>query len=125
MLPRKGRLAQADRVREEEPAFVAARRQHPTVESAIHNLEHRGLDRVRAYGADGFARVVALSVLAFNIHRLGRYCAAGHCNGRNDEPPPDGAANGPTGLNPPARGANPRTPAPARPATGTHPPPNP
>lgn len=71
VLPRKGRLAQADRVREADPAFAAARRQHPAVESAIHNLEHRGLDRVRAYGADGFARVVALSVLAFNIHRLG------------------------------------------------------
>ena len=71
VLPRKGRLNRADRVREEDPAFVAARRQHLAVESAIHNLEHRGLDRVRAYGADGFARVVALSVLAFNIHRLG------------------------------------------------------
>ncbi len=71
VLPRKGRLSRADRVREEDPAFVAARKQHPAVESAIHNLEHRGLDRVRACGPDGFARVVALSVLAFNIHRLG------------------------------------------------------
>ncbi|MDE0371427.1 MAG: hypothetical protein OXI73_02620 [Rhodospirillales bacterium] len=69
-LPRKGRLAQAVRVREANPAFVAARR-YPAVESATHNLEHRGLDRVRVYGAGGFARVVALSVLAFNIHRLG------------------------------------------------------
>ena len=71
VLPRMGRLAKADRARETDPAFVAARRQHPAVESAIHNLEHRGLDRVRAYGADGFARVVALSVLALNFHRLG------------------------------------------------------
>ena len=71
MLPRKGRPSRADRVREEDPAFVAARKQHPAVESAIHNLEHRGLDRVRACGPDGFDRVVALSMLAFNIHRLG------------------------------------------------------
>ena len=71
VLPRKGRLAKADRTREEDPAFVEARRQHPAVESAINNLEHRGLDRVLAYGADGFDRVVALSVLAFNLHRLG------------------------------------------------------
>jgi len=63
VLPRKGRLNRGDRVREEDPAFVAARRQHPAVESAIHNLEHRGLDRMRAYGADGFARVVALGLL--------------------------------------------------------------
>ena len=41
------------------------------MESAINALEHRGLDRVRAHGADGFERVVGLSVLAFNIHRLG------------------------------------------------------
>ena len=33
--------------------------------------EHRGLDRVRSHGADGFARTVALSVLAANLHRIG------------------------------------------------------
>ena len=48
--------------------FVAMRRQHPAVESAINNLEQ--LDRVVACGADGFARVVALSVVALNIHRM-------------------------------------------------------
>ena len=37
----------------------------------INGLEHRGLDRVRHHGADGFARAVALSVLAANLHRLG------------------------------------------------------
>ena len=48
------------------------RRQHPAVESAINSLEHRGLDRVRTHGTEGFARMVALSVLAGNLHRLGR-----------------------------------------------------
>ena len=52
--------------------FATARRQHPAVESAINALEHRGLDRVRTRGADGFARTVALSVLAANLHRLGQ-----------------------------------------------------
>ena len=70
-LPKKGRLSNADRAREEEESFVAARRAHPAIESAIHGLEHRGLDRVRHHGADGFARAVALSVLAANLHRLG------------------------------------------------------
>ena len=51
--------------------FAAMRRQHPAVELAINNLEHRGLDRVRAHGAAGFDRVVSLSVLALNIHRIG------------------------------------------------------
>ena len=72
VLPRKGRLTQAERERESDGAFAAARRQHPAVESAINALEHRGLDRVRAHGADGFERTVALSVLAANLHRLGR-----------------------------------------------------
>ena len=48
------------------------RRQHPAVESAINNLEHRGLDRVRSKGPKGFARTVALAVVALNVHRLGR-----------------------------------------------------
>ena len=47
------------------------RRAHPAVESAFNNLGHRGLDRVRSRGADGFARAVALSVVALNIHRIG------------------------------------------------------
>ena len=71
MLPKKGYLNRAERERAQDEEFVAMRRQHPAVESAINNLEHRGLDRVLAYGADGFARVVALSVVAFNLHRIG------------------------------------------------------
>ena len=70
-LPKKGYLSSADQEREEEEAFVAARRTHPAIESAINGLEHRGLDRVRSHGADGFARTVALSVLAANLHRIG------------------------------------------------------
>ena len=61
-LPRKGRHNRADREREAEEAFAGARQQHPAVESAINNLEHRGLDRVRSHGAEGFAQTVALSV---------------------------------------------------------------
>ena len=66
ILPKKG-----CRIREGEATFVARRKGHPAVASAINNLEHRGPDRVRAHGSDGFERVVGLSVLAFNIHRLG------------------------------------------------------
>ena len=71
-LPGKGRRNRAAREREEAEAFAALRRQHPAVESAINSLEHRGLDRVRSHGTEGFARMVALSVLAGNLHRLGR-----------------------------------------------------
>ena len=71
-LPKKGRLSKADQEREQDETFVAMRRQHPAVESAINNLEQRGLDRVRAKGSDGFAQTVALAVVALNVHRLGR-----------------------------------------------------
>ena len=70
-MPRKGRLSKADRERETAPEFVAARREHAAVESAIHNLEQRGFERVLAHGPEGFARMVALSVLAVNVHRIG------------------------------------------------------
>ena len=56
-LPRKGKLNRIEREREEAEDF--ARQQYPAVESAINNLEQRGLDRVRTHGADGFSgRVV-------------------------------------------------------------------
>ena len=71
VLPRKGRLTKADREREGAPAFVAARRAHAAVESAISNLEQRGLGRVLARGAAGFERMVALSMVALNLHRIG------------------------------------------------------
>ena len=35
------------------------------------HLEHRGLDRMRSHGEDGFERTVALAVLTVNLHRIG------------------------------------------------------
>ena len=70
-LPKKGGKSAAEREREAEPAFAAARRKHSGVESTINNLEHRGLDKVRLRGADGFELAVGLAVVALNIHRLG------------------------------------------------------
>ncbi len=51
--PKKGCLDKADR------------------EPATGNLGHRGLDRILAQGAGGLARVVALSVVALNVRRIG------------------------------------------------------
>ena len=70
-LPKKGRLSQADQAREGAAEFRAARRAHPAVESAINNLEQRGLNRVLSRGPDGFERMVGLGVLAANVHRIG------------------------------------------------------
>ncbi len=71
-MPRKGRLSKADRERGGGEVFRGARRAHAAVESAINNLGHRGLDRVRGHGKEGFARTVALAVPAANVHRPGR-----------------------------------------------------
>ena len=70
-LPRKGRLSGKDKEREGAEEFAQARQQHPAVESAINNLERRGLDRVRTHGKAGFERTVALAVTAANLHRMG------------------------------------------------------
>ncbi len=70
-LPKKGKLGSKDRERQGEEEFVEARRRHPAVESAINGLNHKGCEKVRVHGKEGFARSVALSVLAANIHRLG------------------------------------------------------
>ena len=59
------------RKREQGESFMLTRRRHPAVDSAINNLEHRGLDRFPAYRAVGFAGLVALSVIALNSHRIG------------------------------------------------------
>ncbi len=71
VLPKKGYPDLDERAREAGGEFVAMRRQHPAVESAINDPGHRGPDRVRSRGAGGFARSVALSVVALNIHRIG------------------------------------------------------
>ena len=64
-------LSAWEKAREAEPAIAAARRKHSGAESAVDNLENRGLDRVRLSGLDGFELAASLSVLALYIHRLG------------------------------------------------------
>jgi len=71
ILPKKGRLSEADKARESDPAFVHLRRQHSAVESAIHALGVHGLNKCPDHGLDGFKRYVALAVVARNIQRLG------------------------------------------------------
>ena len=71
-LPRKGYLSVEAKEHQSQEWFQAARQKHPGIEAAINHLEHCGLDRVRDHGERGFARAVALSVLAANLKRLGR-----------------------------------------------------
>ncbi|WP_156830573.1 ISNCY family transposase [Methylobacter marinus] len=71
ILPKKGRLSEADKARESAPEFVRLRRQHSAVESAINALGVHGLNKCPDHGMDGFKRYVALAIVARNIQRLG------------------------------------------------------
>jgi len=71
VLPRKGKLSVQNREIEQSAPFVASRKQHAAVESAINALENHGLDRCPDHGLHGFKRYVALSVLSRNIQQIG------------------------------------------------------
>ena len=71
ILPKKGRLSEADKAREADPEFVRLRCQHSAVESAINALGVHGLDKCSDHGIDGFKRYVALAIVARNLQRLG------------------------------------------------------
>jgi hypothetical protein len=71
ILPKKGKLSQAEAAIEHGEEFLRARRQHSAVESGINALEQHGLDRCPDHGISGFKRYVALSVLSRNLQILG------------------------------------------------------
>lgn len=70
-MPRKGKLSKAAQEEESEAEFVAARRAHAAVEAGIRNLEKHGLGRVMSRSKEGYERMVGLSVVATNVHRIG------------------------------------------------------
>ncbi len=71
ILPKKGKLSKSDKIVEYSEDFVAGRRQHSAVESAINGLENHGLDRCLDHGIYGLERYVSFAVLARNIEKLG------------------------------------------------------
>lgn len=71
ILPKKGKLFEADRERQSSEEFVHGRKQHSAVESGINALENHGLDRCTDHGLCGFQRYVALAVVARNLQILG------------------------------------------------------
>ncbi len=71
VLPKKGKVSSAEKIKTRTGEYRKARRQHSAVESAINALEQHGLDRCPDHGIGGFKRYVALSVLARNLQRIG------------------------------------------------------
>ena len=70
-LPVKGRRNKEAQGRESSTDFIAARKQHPAVESAINALENHGFDRCPDKGTPNFERYAAMAISASNIHHIG------------------------------------------------------
>ena len=71
ILPKKGRLNSADKVRQSERKWQTRKDAHSAVESDINCLEHHGLDRCPDKGYHGYQRYTGLGVLAYNLHKIG------------------------------------------------------
>ena len=71
ILPKKGKLNSDEYEREHCKTFIALRKQHSAVESAINCLEHHGLNRCPDRGLSHFKKYAALGILACNLHKIG------------------------------------------------------
>jgi IS5 family transposase len=71
IMPKKGKLSEKDREEQNEKDFIKYRKKHSAVESDINSLEHHGFNKCRNKGFKGFQRHISLSVLSYNLHKLG------------------------------------------------------
>jgi IS5 family transposase len=71
IMPKKGKLSEADRKRQQDKKWRKAANAHSAVESNINALEHHGLDRCPDKGESNYKRYVGLGVLSYNLHRIG------------------------------------------------------
>jgi hypothetical protein len=72
VMPKRGKKNASETERESQKKFVALRRQHSAVASALNALEHHGLNRCLDVGLEGYRRYVGYGVLAYNLHVIGR-----------------------------------------------------
>lgn len=73
IMPKKGKRNKEETQQEHQPQFIKLRNAHSAVESNINQLEHNGLGRCPDRGIKNFKRYASLSVLAYNLHKLGEY----------------------------------------------------
>ena len=76
IMPKRGRKNAAEAEAESTKQFVALRKAHSAVESAINALEHHGLNRCLDVGLEGYTRYIGYGVLAYNLHVIGRQLLA-------------------------------------------------
>jgi hypothetical protein len=72
IMPKRGRKNAEEAEAESAKKFVALRKAHSAVESAINALEHHGLNRCLDVGLEGYTRYIGYGVLAYNLHVIGR-----------------------------------------------------
>lgn len=73
IMPKKGKRNKTETEQEHQAGFKKLRNAHSAVESNINQLEHNGLGRCPDRGIKNFKRYTALSVLAYNLHKLGEH----------------------------------------------------
>jgi len=73
IMPKKGKRNKEETLKEHAPKFIRLRNAHSAVESNINQLEHNGLGRCPDKGKENFNRYAALSVLAYNLHKLAEH----------------------------------------------------
>jgi hypothetical protein len=73
IMPKKGKRNKEETQQEHHPDFKKLRNAHSAVESNINQLMHNGLERCPDRGIKNYKRYTALSVLAYNIHKLGEH----------------------------------------------------
>jgi len=71
IMPKKGKLSNAEKEEEHKSLFKKLRNKHSAVESNINALESKGLDRCPDKGYDHFKRYIALGICAYNLHLIG------------------------------------------------------
>jgi len=73
VMPKKGKLSQADRERQSDKKWRQLANAHSAVESNINALEHHGLNRCPDKQEEAYKRYVGLGVLSYNLHRIGAH----------------------------------------------------
>jgi transposase, IS5 family len=73
IMPKRGKRNKEETRKEHDPEFIKLRNTHSAVESNINQLEHNGLGRCPDRGIENFKRYTSLSVLAYNLHKLGEH----------------------------------------------------
>lgn len=72
VMPKKGKCNKIEQAEESHRSFKLLRNRHSAVESNINELECRGLDRCPDRGYGNFKRYIGLSVVAYNLRRIGQ-----------------------------------------------------